>query len=94
MLKYNTHFGRWIKINEVPSMILTTNRMGNGPTPAWNYKIPIARGGGLAVLLLLKDDNGQLIEWLAYHCHKILLRHLIVATDPTIIISPLETLCR
>ena len=66
----------------------------NPPQDKDKYKPPIARGGGLAACLLLKDDNGQLIEWIAYHYHTLPLRYLVVATDPTSITSPLEVLQR
>jgi hypothetical protein len=44
--------------------------------------------------LLVMDDNAYLIEWLAYHYHKLPLRRLIVATDPRSRTSPSEILAR
>ena len=47
-----------------------------------------------AACLLIKDDNHYLIEWLAYHYHRLPLRRLIVAVDPTSVTSPTSILDR
>jgi hypothetical protein len=38
--------------------------------------------------LLVMDDNHYLIEWLAYHYHKLPLRYLVIAVDPRSRTSP------
>ena len=43
---------------------------------------------GFSICLLIKDDNGLLNEWIAYHYHTIQLRTLIVAIDPSSETSP------
>merc|ERR1740124_1124009 len=37
---------------------------------------------GIAVCLLIRDDNDRLPEWLAYHYQMLPLLHLVVAVDP------------
>lgn len=49
---------------------------------------------GFSGCLLLKDDNHYLIEWLAYHYHRLPLKRLIVAVDPTSRTSPTSILNR
>lgn len=49
---------------------------------------------GISACLLIRDDNGLLIEWLAYHYHVLPLRHLIIAVDPDSKTSPMPILRR
>jgi len=49
---------------------------------------------GISACLLVKDENNNLPEWLAYHYHVLPLRYLIVAVDPNSMTSPTEILNR
>lgn len=37
---------------------------------------------GMSACLLVKDENNNLPEWIAYHYHNLPLRYLVVAVDP------------
>ena len=54
----------------------------------------INNASNLGLCLLIKDDNGLLPEWIAYHYHALGLRHLVVAIDPTSKTSPSPILRR
>jgi len=49
---------------------------------------------GIAVCLLIRDDNDRLPEWLAYHYQTLPLLHLVVAVDPGGAHSPRRILDR
>jgi len=53
---------------------------------------PKPRGGVMSVCLLIKDENNNLPEWIAYHYHTLPLRHLVVAIDPNSMTSPMDIL--
>jgi len=48
----------------------------------------------LSACLIIMDDNHFLIEWIAYHYHKVNLRHLIITSDPNSKTKPIKILDR
>ena len=62
-------------------------------TPSALHFLPL-RNISMAVCLLIKDENNNLGEWIAYHSFSLPLRHLVVAVDPHSMTSPSEILSR
>jgi len=48
----------------------------------------------MSACLLIKDENNNLPEWIAYHYHVAQLRNLVICMDPTSVSSPLEIINR
>jgi len=49
---------------------------------------------GISACLLVRDENENLVEWLAYHYFTLPLRNLVIAIDPASLQSPMEILDR
>ena len=62
-------------------------------TPSALHFLPL-RNISMAGCLLIKDENNNLGEWIAYHSFSLPLRHLVVAVDPHSMTSPSEILSR
>ena len=62
-------------------------------TPSALHFLPL-RNISMAVCLLIKDENNNLGEWIAYHSFSLPLRHLVVAVDPHSMTSPSEIISR
>jgi len=63
----------------ITSMPDLSNPESSNKTWGWRAS---AESDGIAVCLLIRDDNDRLPEWLAYHYHTLPLLHLVVAVDP------------
>jgi len=61
----------------------------SGPDRRWKRE-----GGGLSACLLVKDENHNLPEWLAYHYFNLPLQYLVVSVDPNSVTSPSKILSR
>ena len=68
--------------------------VSSGVGNANNSRERIGGDDGIAVCLLIMDDNHFLIEWLAFHFYFLPLKRLIVAIDPKSRTSPKRILDR
>lgn len=69
-----------------PKILYETNVDAQKYINKWNP--PTASTDGLSACLLVKDDNDNLVEWIAYHYTTMPLRHLIITADPSSKTSP------